>query len=98
MDFYLKCGADCVIVYASDQQLQLLFSGDAIFVDGTSSTAPNGFNQVFSIHVQKFGQGERLVFYQIVNIYWVRDTRTHHHIRSFQKIIDDLNNILAFEL
>ena len=58
MDFYLKRGTDRVIVYATDEQLQLLFGAETIFVDGTFSTTPNGFDQVFLIHVQRFGQGE----------------------------------------
>ncbi|CAF3979963.1 unnamed protein product, partial [Rotaria sp. Silwood1] len=56
MDFFLKRGAEHVIVYSTDQQMHLLFNNETIFIDGTFSTVPNGFNQVFSIHVQEFGQ------------------------------------------
>lgn len=58
MDFFLKRGTERVIVYATDVQLKLLFNSEMIFVDGTFSTAPSGFDQVFLIHVQQFGQGE----------------------------------------
>ena len=57
MDFFLKRGKDRVIVYATAQQLQLLFDSEVIFVDGTFGTAPGGFEQVFLIHIQLFGQG-----------------------------------------
>jgi hypothetical protein len=60
MDFFLKRGTDRVIVYATDQQLQLLFSSEIVFVDGTFSTAPKGFDQVFLMHIQQFGQGKRV--------------------------------------
>ncbi len=66
MDFYLKRGKDRVLVFASDQQLELLFDSDIIFMDGTFSTAPENFDQVFLIHVQKFGQGRQFVFYTIL--------------------------------
>ena len=60
MDFFLKCGTDRVMVSATDQQLQLLFTNEIIFVDGTFSTAPRGFDQVFLMHTQQFGQGKRV--------------------------------------
>jgi len=58
MDFFLKRGTERVLVFATDQQMELLFNSTTIFVDGTFSTAPNGFNQVFLIHIQRFGQGK----------------------------------------
>ncbi|CAF0801757.1 unnamed protein product [Rotaria sordida] len=67
MDFFLKRGAERVIVYSTDQQMHLLFSNKTIFIDGTFSTAPNGFNQVFLIHVQEFGQGVPVAFCLLPN-------------------------------
>ncbi len=58
MDFFLKRAKERVIVYATAQQLQLLFSSETIFIDGTFSVAPNTFEQVFLIHVQHLGQGK----------------------------------------
>jgi len=66
MDFFLKRGKERILVYATDQQMHLLFSSETIFVDGTFSTAPNGFHQVFLIHVEHFGQGDRHAFYEII--------------------------------
>ncbi len=57
MDFFLKRGKDRVIVYSTEEQLQLLFNSEVVFIDGTFSVAPDGFEQVFLIHVQYFGQG-----------------------------------------
>ena len=58
MDFFLKRGTERVLVFATDQQMELLFNSTTIFVDGTFSTAPKGFNQVFLIHIQRLGQGK----------------------------------------
>ncbi|CAF0713721.1 unnamed protein product [Adineta steineri] len=62
MDYYLKRAKERVLVFASDAQLDLLFESDVIFVDGTFSTAPGIFDQVFIIHVQQFNQGLPVVF------------------------------------
>ncbi|CAF1116496.1 unnamed protein product [Didymodactylos carnosus] len=56
MDFYVKRGKDRVVVFATVQQLQLLFNSETIFMDGTFSVAPVGFEQIFLMHVQHFGQ------------------------------------------
>ncbi|CAF1688029.1 unnamed protein product, partial [Didymodactylos carnosus] len=56
MNLFLKRVKDRILVFASDQQLELLFDSDFIFMDGTFSTAPNNFDQVYWIHAQKFGQ------------------------------------------
>ena len=58
MDFYLKRGKDRVIVFATVRQLQLLFKSETVFMDGTFSATPVGFEQVFLMHVQHFGQGK----------------------------------------
>jgi hypothetical protein len=56
--FFLKRGKERVLVYSTEQQLQLLFSSEIIFIDGTFGVAPDGFEQVFLIHVEHFGQGK----------------------------------------
>ncbi len=58
MDFFMKRAKERVIVYATRQQLKLLFTSSTIFMDGTFSVAPNGFEQIFLIHVQHFGQSK----------------------------------------
>ncbi|CAM4952528.1 unnamed protein product [Rotaria socialis] len=58
----MQRGTDRVIVHATDQQLQLLLDSEMIFVDGTFSTASNGFDPVFLMHAQLFGQGMRVAF------------------------------------
>ncbi|CAF4286796.1 unnamed protein product, partial [Rotaria sordida] len=62
MDYYLKRAKERVVIFSSDQQLNLLFSSDVIFIDGTFSTAPENFDQVFLIHIQQFNQGLLVVF------------------------------------
>ena len=57
IDLFLKRGQDRILVFASDQQLELLFESDTIFMDGTFDTSPANFKQVYLIHVHKFGQG-----------------------------------------
>jgi hypothetical protein len=58
MDFYLKRGKDRVVVFATVKQLKLLFNSETIFMDGTFSVTPAGFEQIFLMHVQHFGQGK----------------------------------------
>ena len=58
MDFYLKRGKDRVVVFSTDQQLHLLFNAETVFMDGTFSVTPVGFEQIFLMHVQHFGQGK----------------------------------------
>ncbi|CAF1476350.1 unnamed protein product [Rotaria sordida] len=62
MDYYLKRAKERVVIFSSDQQLNLLFNSDVIFIDGTFSAAPENFDQVFLIHVQQFNQGLPVVF------------------------------------
>ena len=65
MDYFVKRAKKRVLIFSSDQQLDVLFNSDVIFVDGTFSTAPEHFEQVFLIHVQQFNQGRRIVYYLI---------------------------------
>lgn len=64
MDFFLKRGENRVIVFSTDQQLELLFNSETIFIDGTFGVAPDGFEQIFLIHVHHLGQGQ-CFFYRI---------------------------------
>jgi hypothetical protein len=66
MDFFVKRGKERVLVFSSNQQLELLFNSDIIFMDGTFSTTPENFDQVFLIHVQLHNQGEEIILYLII--------------------------------
>ena len=57
MDFFLRRGKERVLVFSSDQQLEILFSSDTIFMDGTFDITPAPFKQVYIIHAHKFEQG-----------------------------------------
>ncbi|CAF1140680.1 unnamed protein product [Adineta steineri] len=80
MDFYLKRSKERVIVYATTQQLQLLFTSTTIFMDGTFSVAPSGFEQVFLIHVEYFGQGLPVAYCLMSN------RRAATYIELFQRL------------
>jgi hypothetical protein len=45
-----------MILFATDQQLQLLFSSEWIFMDGTFDTCPRQFQQIYTIHCLKHHQ------------------------------------------
>lgn len=45
-----------IIVYATDEQLQYLFKCTHILMDGTFSTSPKNFAQVYTIHGIKHEQ------------------------------------------
>ena len=66
MDFFLKRGKERVIVFSTEAQLQLLFTSKTIFIDGTFGGAPAGFEQLFLIHVQHFGQGKDIIFCKVI--------------------------------
>lgn len=46
-----------MLVFASPEQLQLLFDSSIIFMDGTFTATPPLFDQVFTIHALKFESG-----------------------------------------
>ncbi|CAF4837510.1 unnamed protein product [Rotaria socialis] len=66
-DLFLKCGQDRILVFASDQQLELLFESDTIFMNGTFDTSPANFKQVYLIHVHKFDHGLPVAFCLLPN-------------------------------
>jgi hypothetical protein len=57
IDVFLKRGKDRILFFSSDQQLELLFESDTVFMDGTFDITPGPFKQVYIIHAHKFGQG-----------------------------------------
>jgi hypothetical protein len=47
-----------IVIFATDEQLQFLFKCTHILMDGTFSTSPKYFKQVYTIHGLKHGQSE----------------------------------------
>ena len=58
VDAFLKRGKDRILFFSSDQQLELLFGSETIFMDGTFDITPHPFKQVYIIHAHKFNQGK----------------------------------------
>ena len=50
-----------IIVFATDEQLRLLFTSSHVMMDGTFDTCPPHFHQVYSIHAMKNDQSSSLV-------------------------------------
>jgi hypothetical protein len=49
------------LVFATDDQLRLLFKSEHILMDGTFDACPPFFNQIYSLHAIKQGQSKRLL-------------------------------------
>jgi hypothetical protein len=47
-----------MILFATDKQLETLFSSEWIFLDGTFDSCPSQFKQLYTIHCLKFQQSE----------------------------------------
>jgi hypothetical protein len=47
-----------MILFATDKQLETLFSSEWIFLDGTFDSCPAQFKQLYTIHCLKFQQSE----------------------------------------
>jgi len=52
-----------IIVYATDEQLRLLFTSSHIMMDGTFASCPPHFDQIYSIHALKNNQSKLLSSY-----------------------------------
>lgn len=46
-----------LLIYASDEQLKVLFHSDILFADGTFKVAPKLFEQLYVIHGMENGEG-----------------------------------------
>ncbi|CAF0907729.1 unnamed protein product [Rotaria sordida] len=66
-DVCLKRGKNRILIFSSDQQLELLFESNTIFMDGTFDTSPGQFKQVYLFHAHKFGQGLPAAFCLLPN-------------------------------
>ena len=49
-----------LLVFASDEQLRVLFQSDVLFADGTFKVAPKLFEQLYVIHALQCGEGTRI--------------------------------------
>lgn len=47
-----------IIIFATDQQLKMLFESEWIFLDGTFDACPSQFKQLYTIHSLKFNQSK----------------------------------------
>jgi len=47
-----------ILLFASNEQLKMLFNAETILMDGTFSSCPAMFDQVYTIHSIKFDQCE----------------------------------------
>jgi hypothetical protein len=47
-----------ILLFASLEQLKMLFTAETILMDGTFSTCPKIFEQVYTIHSIKYDQCE----------------------------------------
>ncbi|CAF4988140.1 unnamed protein product, partial [Rotaria socialis] len=47
-----------ILLFASREQLKMLLDADTILMDGTFSTCPSMFDQVYTIHAVKYDQCE----------------------------------------
>ena len=49
-----------IIIFASNDQLKVLFNAEEILMDGTFSTCPKMFDQVYTIHAIKHEQCKKI--------------------------------------
>jgi len=60
-----------MLLFATDKQLETLFSSEWIFLDGTFDSCPSQFKQIYTIHGLRFQQSE-LIDYSKCSIYVFR--------------------------
>ncbi|CAF0891709.1 unnamed protein product [Adineta steineri] len=58
-----------ILLFASKEQLKMLFNANTILMDGTFSSCPTMFDQVYTIHSIKFDQCEYLASMLIISIH-----------------------------
>ncbi|CAF3739739.1 unnamed protein product [Rotaria socialis] len=72
-----------ILLFSSSEQLKMLFGAETILMDGTFSTCPNMFDQVYTIHVIKYDQSFPCVFSLLSN----RQKNTYHFMFNELKLI-----------
>ncbi|CAF2658677.1 unnamed protein product [Rotaria sp. Silwood2] len=63
-----------ILLFSTSEQLKMLFAAETIFMDGTFSTCPSMFDQVYTIHAIKYDQSFPCVFGLLPN----RQKSTYH--------------------
>ena len=48
------------MIFASDEQLNVLHHSDVLFADGTSKVSPSLFDQLYVLHGMENGEGEQI--------------------------------------
>ena len=71
-------GDSKIVVFAADGNLKLLCDAETIYVDGTFSTCPHLFYQIFTFHAFRHGKQFPLVYCLLPN------KRRETYIRSFE--------------
>jgi hypothetical protein len=51
-----------LMIFASEEQLNVLFRSDTLFADGTFKVSPKLFEQLYLIHGMENGEGIYLLF------------------------------------
>ncbi|CAM4827788.1 unnamed protein product [Rotaria magnacalcarata] len=69
-----------ILLFSTSEQLKMLFAAETIFMDGTFSTCPSMFDQVYTIHAIKYDQSSPCVFGLLPN----RQKNTYHFM--FQEL------------
>jgi len=49
-----------LMIFASDEQLNVLHHSDVLFADGTSKVSPSLFDQLYVLHGMENGEGEQI--------------------------------------
>ncbi|CAF2972812.1 unnamed protein product [Rotaria sp. Silwood2] len=63
-----------ILLFSTSEQLKMLFAAETIFMDGTFSTCPSMFDQVYTIHAIKYDQSFPCIFGLLPN----RQKSTYH--------------------
>ncbi|CAF1054091.1 unnamed protein product [Rotaria sordida] len=72
-----------ILLFSSNEQMKMLFTAETILMDGTFSTCPNMFDQVYTIHAIKYDQSFPCVFGLLRN----RQKSTYHFMFNELKSI-----------
>ncbi|CAF4071740.1 unnamed protein product, partial [Rotaria sp. Silwood1] len=58
-----------IILFGTVEQLKMLFSSDVVLMDGTFSSCPVMFDQVYTLHSIKFEQCNLSIFFSFTYTY-----------------------------
>ncbi|CAM4849636.1 unnamed protein product, partial [Rotaria magnacalcarata] len=86
IDLFMTLGKDRILVFSSEQQLELLFESKTIFMDGTFDTTAPNFKQLYLIHAHKFSQG----CFVFTRFLWLFILNMFHFNEAIHRKITDL--------